>query len=307
VKLALLFSSILCLAQNPIAEDPIKVSVRLVNVAFHVRDAQGNFVTGLSKDDFQVFDDGQAQAISFFARANDLPLTIGLIVDQSGSQAAFVKQHERDVKEFLMDVLGPKDRAFLLCFGNHLRLASDFSNSPTEILDGLKTYQKKSSWVPEIVNVQREGGTAFYDAIYHSTQEKLARTEGGRRALIIFSDGEDNASEHHMDDVIEAAQAADVTLFCVRYTETHKGEYTARNKYGTSVMARIARETGGEDFDAQKVDLHESFHQIEEQLRSSYELAYHAAEADGTFHKLSIKLKKPGYAVRAKTGYYSNN
>ena len=291
-----------------LAQEPIKVSVRLVNVAFHVRDAQGNFITGLNKDDFEVFDDGQAQAMSFFAHAKDLPLTIGLIVDQSGSQAAFVKQHERDVKEFLKEVLGPNDRAFLLCFGNHLRMASDFSSSPAEIIDGLKLYQKKTSAVPEIAGGElREGGTAFYDAIYHSIRQKLAHTEGGRRALLIFSDGEDNSSAHPMTDVIEAAQAADVTLFSIRYTETHKGEWTSRNKYGASVMARIARDTGGADFDARKADLQASFHQIEEQLRSSYELAYHAGEADGTFHKLSIKVKKPGYAVRAKTGYYSSS
>lgn len=302
MKLAFFFSAILCLAQ-----EPIKVSVRLVNVAFHVRDAQRNFVTGLNKDDFEAFDDGQTQAISFFAHAKDLPLTVGLIVDQSGSQAAFVKQHERDVKEFLREVLGPNDRAFLLCFGNHLRLASDFSNSPEEMIEGLKLYQKKTSAVPEIGGGElREGGTAFYDAIYHSIRKKLANMEGGPRALLIFSDGEDNASAHPMTDVIEAAQAADVTIFSIRYTETHEGQWTARNKYGASVMERIARETGGADFDAQKEDLRASFHQIEEQLRSSYELAYHAGEADGTFHKLSIKVKKPGYTVRAKTGYYSN-
>ncbi|HVO98202.1 MAG TPA: VWA domain-containing protein [Bryobacteraceae bacterium] len=305
MRTAALFPAILlsCLAQ-----DPIKVSVRLVNVAFTVRDANGTPVTNLTRDDFEVLDDGQRQPISFFARGEDLPLALGLIVDASGSQSKFVKQHERHLRAFLNDVLGPRDRALLLCFGNHLRLASDFSNSASEILEGLRAYEKKTVSVPEIgPHELRQGGTAFYDALYYSTLRKLVRTEQGRRALIVFSDGEDNSSAHTMMDVIEAAQAEDVTLFCIRYTETAKGEWTARNKYGASVMARLARETGGADFDAEKSDLRGSFRQIAEQLRSSYELAYHAGAADGTFHKLSIRVKQSGLTVRSKTGYYSSD
>lgn len=304
LRAAILFPAILLSCP---AQDPIKVSVRLVNVAFTVRDANGNPVTNLTRDDFEAFDDGQRQQISFFARGEDLPLALGLIVDASGSQSKFVKQHDRDLKAFLTGVLSPRDRAMLLCFGNHLRLASDFSNSPEEILDGLKAYEKSTGSVPEIAaHDRREGGTAFYDALYHAIQQKLARVEQGRRALIVFSDGQDNSSAHTMMDVIEAAQAEDVTLFCIRYTETRKGEWTARDKYGASVMARLARETGGTDFDAEKSDLRSSFRQIGEQLRSSYELAYHAGAADGTFHKLSIHVKQSGLTVRAKTGYYSS-
>lgn len=285
---------------------PIRVDVRLVNAAFHVRDATGKPVMNLAKDDFQVFDDGQRQEISFFARGEDLPLTLGLIVDASGSQSAFVKQHERDLEAFLNNVLGEKDRAFLLCFGNHLRLASDFSNSAADILDSLKLYEKKPGNFPEIgPRDNREGGTAFYDALYYSTRRKLAGSGSGRKALVVFSDGEDNSSAHTMMDVIEAAQAEDVTLFCIRYTETRKGEWTARNKYGASVMARLARETGGADFDARQSGLRESFRQIGEQLRSCYELAYHAGAPDGTFHKLSIRALRPDLTVHAKTGYYS--
>lgn len=222
----------------------IRVNVRLVNVAFTVRDAQGKLVTNLTKDDFEVFDDGQAQPISLFARGEDLPLTLGLIVDFSGSQEHFVKQHEHDLRTFLKDVLSARDRAFLVCFGNHLRLGSDFSSSASELIDGLKKLEKRE--VPEIgPREYRAGGTAFYDAIYHATTLKLAHVDQGRRALIIFSDGEDNSSAHNMMDTIEAAQTENVVLFGIRYTETRKGEWTARNKYGASVMARISRDTGG--------------------------------------------------------------
>jgi len=286
----------------------IHVNVRLVNVAFTVRDASGKLVTNLTKDDFEILDDNQPQPISFFARGEDLPLTLGLIVDASGSQQHFVKQHEHDLGVFLKNVLTARDRAFLIRFGNHLRLASDFSASGADLLDGLKHIDKKSQEAPEIGPREvREGGTAFYDALYYATTLKLAKVDQGRRAIIMFSDGEDNSSAHSMMDTIEMAQSENVVIFGIRYTETRKGELTARNKYGTSVMARISRDTGGEDFDAQAADLHESFREIGEQLRSSYELAYHASAADGTFHKLVIRSKKPGLTVRAKSGYFSQD
>jgi Ca-activated chloride channel homolog len=286
----------------------IRVNVRLVNVAFTVRDSQGKLVTNLTKDDFEVFDDGRQQPISFFARGEDLPLTLGLIADMSGSQEHFVKQHEHDIRTFLKDVLTPKDRAFLVCFGNHLRLAADLTASGSELVDGLKKLEKRE--VPEIgPREYRSAGTAFYDAIYHAATQKLAHIDQGRRALIVFSDGEDNSSAHNMMDTIEAAQTENVVLFGIRYTETRKGgEWTARNKYGASVMARISHDTGGSDFDAQADDLRASFREIGEQLRSSYELAYHAdGVADGTFHKLVIRVKGGGFTVRTKTGYFSRD
>ncbi len=294
-----------CFAQNELA---IRVTVPLVNVAFTVRDARGKLVTDLTKDDFEVVDDGAPQPISFFARSVDLPLKLGLIADMSGSQEPFVKSHEHDLRTFLKEVLTSRDRAFLICFGNHLRLASDFSASANELIDGLKRFDKKAQDMLEIgPREHRVLGTAFYDALYYSITEKLANLESGRRALIVFSDGEDNSSAHHMLDAIEAAQAENVVIFGIRYTEGDKrGQLTARNKYGTSVMARIGRETGGLDFDAENVDLRKSFNQIGEELRSSYELAYRAPDAgDGTFHKVVIRPKPAGLTVRSKTGYFA--
>ena len=131
--------------------------------------------------------------------------------------------------------------------------------------------------------------------------------ERGRRALIVFSDGEDNSSAHHMMETIEAAQANNVLLFTIRYTENPPDRLNARNKYGIGVMERIALETGGLDFDGQGKGLLNSFHDIDEQLRSSFELGYHTSNpaGDKSFHKISIKPKRPGLTVRAKTGYYA--
>ena len=291
------------------AQAPIQVDVRLVNVSFSVYDARGALVPGLKADDFDVLEDGVPQKISFFAHSSDVPLTLGLIVDFSGSQEHFEKQHHKDLQQFLKEVLGPKDRVFLVCFGNRLRLASDLSADGSQLVDALKRFEKGDRDFPELgPREERILGTAFYDAIYYAIRDKIENVESGRRALIVFSDGEDNSSAHHMMDALETAQKANVLLFGIRYTETKHGRLNARNKYGMGVMARLARDTGAADFDAQKGNMRSFFSQIGEELRSSYELAYHSTNPtnDGTFHKVVIRPKLPELKVRAKTGYYAN-
>src|SRR5215475_3033950 len=259
---ALLFSLLTAAVCFP--QEPIRVKVNLVNVSFSVRDSRGVFVGDLTKDDFEILEDAVPQKIAFFSRSSDIPLTLGLIVDASGSQDHFSQQHKRDLEVFLQEVLKPNDRAFMLCFGNHLRLVSDFTQSSSEILDGLNRFEHGDKHFPELgPKESRELGTAFYDSIFYSVAEKLAN-EKGRRALLIFSDGEDNSSSHDMMTTIEAAQSANVILFPIRYTEREHGKLTARNKYGIRVMDRIAKETGGTVFDAQVVDTHTYFHQIGE-------------------------------------------
>ncbi len=292
------------------AQVSIRVEVGLVNVGFAVRDTGGNLVTALTQDDFEVTEDGVVQKIAFFGRSADVPLNLGLILDVSGSQESFVKPHYKDLESFLKNVLGPKDRAFLLCFANRLRLVSDYSSSGRVLVGALREFQKSKGIddYPLVGPLEvRRQGTAFYDAIYHPSNLMFSGTQRGRRALIIFSDGEDNSSAHHMLDAIEAAQSNDVALFCLRYTETRNGRLDARNKYGIGVMERIARETGGLDFDARQKGLEEGFRLIGDQLRNSYELAYHTSNPSGdkTFHKISIRTRQPGLEVRAKTGYYS--
>jgi Ca-activated chloride channel homolog len=287
-------------------QEPIHVAVNLVTVAFSVRDARGALVDNLTKEDVEIFEDSAPQKIAFFARSVDVPLTLGLIVDASGSQEHFSKKHERDLEVFLKTVLGPKDRAFLLCFGNHLRLVNDFTQSGAEMLEHLREYEKKSDRFPEIgPKEERDLGTAFYDSIYYSVKEKLAREEG-RRALLVFSDGEDNSSSHDMMTTIETAQTENVQVYAIRYTEKEHGRLTARNKYGTSVMDRIAKETGGAHTDAQHTDPHTYFQQIAEELRTSYELAYYPTNSgkDETFRKIVIRPKQGGLKVRTKTGYF---
>jgi Ca-activated chloride channel homolog len=290
-----------------LSQQPLRVDVNLVNVSFTASDARGALVGNLGKDDLELLEDAIPQKIEFFGKSTDLPLTLALIIDVSGSQDHFGKKHEKDLEVFLKEVLGPKDRVFVVCFGNHLRLVSNYTNSSDDILANLKEFDKGKKRFPELGPAEeRDLGTAFYDSIFYSVTEKLNQA-GGRQAILMFSDGEDNSSSHNMMTAIEAAQTANVIFYGIRYTEPDKhGKVTARNKYGISVMDRISRETGGLHIDAEQTDPHTYFRQIAEELRTSYEVGYYPSNRtkDGTFRKIMIRPKQEGMHIRTKTGYF---
>jgi Ca-activated chloride channel family protein len=169
----------LCLGQ----ETPhFRTEVNLINVTALVRDAGGKLLTDLQKSDFEILEDGLPRTIQFFARQRQLPLSLALIVDVSGSQDKFLKQHNRDVEEFPKIVLGPADQAVAVCFGNHLRLVSDATSSVEEVMNGLRSFVKGDRRFPEIgpTKEDRDLGTALYDALYFTTKEKLKETEERR-------------------------------------------------------------------------------------------------------------------------------
>src|SRR5262249_5454660 len=143
--------------------------------------------------------------------------------------------------------------------------------------------------------------------IFYSVSEKLAKEEG-RKALLVFSDGEDNSSSHDMMTTIEAAQAENVLVYTIRYTVPKKnGDLTARNQYGIQVMDRIALETGGAHIDAKASDPKTYFRQIAEELRSSYELVYYPTnhKRNDGFRKITVRPKQEDLHVRMKTGYFA--
>lgn len=302
-----MFLAALCHAsQQP---PSFRSEVNLVNISAVVRSTEGNLLRNLDKDDFEVIEDGIPQTIQFFARETELPLSLGVIVDVSGSQDKFLKQHSHDIEVFLRTVLKPSDQAFAVCFGNHLRLVSDETSSEPAILEGLKRFQKGDRQFPEIgPKEDRDLGTAFYDALYFSVIEKLKTAGERRRALVVFSDGEDNSSEHDLLDVIEAAQNTGTVVYCIRYTEKKHGKLNARNKYGMRVMTHISSLSGAADFDALTTPLNNVFAQISEELRAMYQFGYVSSNGhahDGSFRKLIIRCKQPGSSVRTKSGYYA--
>lgn len=288
------------------AQVEIRVNVNLVNLAFVARDVRGKLVDNLTSDEIELYEDAVPQKIKLFTRSTDLPLTLGLIVDVSGSQDHFGKKHKKDLEVFLKEILRPQDRVFLLCFGNHLRLVSDFTNSAEQVLENYIKFDDGKGHFSELgPREDRDLGTAFYDSIYYSVSEKLAQVEGSK-AILMFSDGEDNSSSHNMMTAIETAQAANVPIYCIRYTASKHG-LSARNKYGISVMDRIAKETGGLHIDAEQTAAESYFHQIAEELRSSYDLAYYPTNKlkDDSFRKITIRSTLNGVSIRSKTGYFA--
>jgi Ca-activated chloride channel family protein len=289
-----------------------RTDVQLVSLPLTVRDAQGRLVTGLTRDDFDVFEDGERQPVSFFAPSAGLPLSLGLIFDGSGSQEDFSRKHRRDLRDFLKSVMTPAagDQAFLVGFGNRIRLLTDFAANGDTLLAALEDYNKGRTRGMSLLgppDERRSAGTAFYDAIYYAVKEKLSAPDQRRKGIVMFSDGEDNSSAHHLLDAIEAAQSAGVPVFCIRYIDADDGRLTARNKYGISVMNRLALETGAADFDAVTGNMQDAFAAIRDQLKSSYELSYASThpDRDGTFRKVVIRPRQPGLKVRHKTGYYA--
>ncbi len=306
MRFIFLFLSTLMVQEVPAPS--IKVDVNLVNVAFIARDASGTLNRSLTKDDIDVFEDGVRQDVQFFSRSDDLPLRLALIVDASDSQDKFLKQHRHDLEGFVAGSITPRDRALLVCFGNHVRLVSGFTASAPGLIAALHEFQKGSHKFPELEpDETRVDGTALFDAIYLTATEKLRPIPGERKAIILFSDGEDNSSAHDLMDAIEAAQSANSPIYTVRYTASKRGGLTARNRYGIREMDRFAHETGAASFDASKKDLAECLRQVGEELRATYEVGYTSRNPvrDGVFRKVVIRPKHEGIVVRAKSGYYA--
>jgi VWFA-related protein len=286
-----------------------KSETHLIDSTVSVHDADGGLVQDLKQEDLSILEDGIPQTIAFFSRAEQLPLSIGLVIDASGSQEKFLKEHERDIAEFLRQTLMPEDKAFAVCFGNHLRLVSDWSGDQSSITAALHSYDKgQGGNFPEIgPKEDRELGTALNDAVFYSATEKMTGIQHRRKVLVVFSDGEENSSEHDLVDTIEAAQNTNVLVYAIRYTELKHNKMNARDRYGMREMDHLTSQTGGKSYDSHTMKVSQAFAEISGELRSLYAVAYHSTNQtqDGTFRKVVIQSKRSGIVLRARAGYYA--
>jgi Ca-activated chloride channel family protein len=278
-----------------------RAETRLVNVAFSARDAQGRLVPDLRASELEVRENGVPQSIAFFSHSTDLPLTLGIVLDQSPSQNKYVKAHARDLERFLNGLLSARDRAFLVGFGDHIRLISDYTPAAATLMWTLAHYERKYAY-PELgPKLQRDGGTALFDALDAAVAEKL-EGQNGRRVLLLFSDGEDNSSAHDEGAVLADAQDADVTIYTIRYLPDRRME--ARDYYGTAVMERLANETGGQAVDAARIEPRQFLAAIAGELRAAYQLAYYPPpNAAPGFRAIEIRCTRPGVTIQARRGY----
>src|SRR5579863_6852354 len=175
----------------------IKVDVDVVNVLCSVRNKSGGLIGNLSKDDFTLLEDGKPQTIKYFTKETDIPLTIGLLIDISGSQARLIEEERRAAYQFFSQVLRKKDMAFLISFGPEAELLQDFTNSPRLLqsaLEGLHVESGVGGLHPGPVPTSGQPrGTVLFDAVYLASTDRLQK-EVGRKAMVLITDGVDQGS-----------------------------------------------------------------------------------------------------------------
>jgi Ca-activated chloride channel family protein len=280
-----------------ISNQTYRTHVDLVNVLCSVQDKNTNsFVTNLTREDFSIYEDGQKQQITNFARETNLPLTIALLIDTSDSVGPKLRFEQDAATNFFQSVLHEKDdRAMLVEFDSGVTLLQDFTGDPNKL-------------AKEIRKLRAAGGTALYDAVQMTCDEKLIR-ETGRKAIIILSDGEDESSNTTFQQAMEMALRAEATIFAISVT---KGGYfgVEGNKRGDNVLKDFSRETGGRPFFPFKLDeLDDVFRQINQELRSQYSIGYMSTNTarDGSYRKIDIKVSEKGLKLSHRKGYYAPN
>ena len=286
------------------AQDPVfTVDSTLVNVAFSVRDSTGRLLAGLNRDDFTVLENAVEQPVRAFAREEQLPLTLGLILDRSPSQDQFDDENTYAAVTFFRRVLRPQDSAFVAAFGDAVKLVAESTSSLDDLERELKQMRREYRRAPLLgPDARRSGGSAVLDSVYWAVKGKLAGA-AGRKAVIQIGDGKDTSSELGLVDVIDLLQGSD-TLF---YALDNGGEDSSRSRRIRSRFPMLCEESGGRLFDTRRVPLREAFEEIEKELRTLYSLAYAPVNParDGSYRKIEIKCKYTGLGVRARPGYYA--
>lgn len=294
--------------------DTIKVDVDVVSVLASVRDKHGAFVNNLTKDDFQIFEDGKLQPIKYFNKETDLPLTIGMLVDVSASQGNLIEIERSAAGQFFSRVLKKKDQAFLISFGSESELLQDLTNSPRLLqrgLDGLKLNAGFSGLHPsQIPGADRPHGTVLYDAVFLAASDRLNH-EVGRKVMVLITDGEDQGSKLSKEKAIEAAQKSDSVIYSVYYVDRRfysQGGFTFGGGGGRGVLKKMSDETGGRVYEVDRGHtLNNVFDELSEEMRSQYAIGYTPSNPtkDGSYRKLEIKLANKDLKIQARKGYYA--
>jgi Ca-activated chloride channel family protein len=264
-----------------------EVDVNLVELYVAVTDRAGELVRGLKEDDFEVLEAGKKQEISKFELVESLPLTVGILLDTSGSMRSSLVQAQNAASDFLRKVMTPRDRSFAVSFASRPRL----DMPPTDDVEAV---------VRSFEDLQAVGDTALHDALVHSLY--YFRGIKGQRALVLLSDGDDNASYIPYKDALEYARRSGVAIYSIGF---NLPGFAAGLK---GKLTEIAETTGGKAFFTGKPEeLPAIYAQIERELRSRYLVAYNSNETGGTpgaFREVEVKVKRNGLKARTARGYY---
>ncbi|HLH02616.1 MAG TPA: VWA domain-containing protein [Bryobacteraceae bacterium] len=272
---------------------PIRAEVTRVNMLFTVTDKKGRFITDLTKNDFQVFENKKPQQIMEFTAETDLPLRLAVLIDTSNSIRDRFHFQQEAATNFINSVMRRQDKAIVVSFDTSAELVADMTNDTNKLEDAIR-------------ELRPGGGTALYDAIYFACKDKLMLDQPlykFRRAMVILSDGDDNDSRYSREQALEMAQRADTVIYTISTNISHI------ETEGDKVMRYLAEQTGGASFfPFEAKDLNQSFENVANELRHQYNLFYRPEPLnnDGKFHTVVIKVKgRKDLVVRARKGYYA--
>ena len=280
--------------QGDVNAPVIRLGVNEVSLIFTVTDRHGHYNPNLKQSDFALLDDQKAPArVNSFHQQINLPLRVGIIIDTSSSIRSRFQFEQQSASEFLLQILKARsDRAFVMEFAETPRVAQDWTNN----LDGLEA---------GINRLRPGGGTALFDAVYTACRDKLLSERGPepvRKAIVLLSDGDDDQSRVHPDEAIKMCQRAETIIYAI------STNWTPSRGKGDQVLTQMAEETGGQVlFPPSVEEMSESFHNIEEELRSQYALTYTPADFkyDGAFRPIYLYCNDRRYQARAKKGYFA--
>lgn len=273
------------------ADRPFRVEVEAVNVLATVHDkSTRRFVTELTEEDFVVYEDGRPQQITNFSQQTELPLIIALCVDTSSSVKLKLDFEKQAAIDFLFTVMRPVDRALLAEFDTGVNLLVDFTPNPNDLVQAIE-------------NLRAGGGTSLYDAIYLVSEQKLVE-EPGRKVMVILSDGADLTSRRNFQDALRMVLQAEATVYAVSTTRfgadiDHEGD---------NALRQLTDNTGGQAFFPFSLkQLSDAFQEIDQELRSQYNLTYIPSNRrrDGTFRNIEVKVARDNALIRHKKGYFA--
>jgi VWFA-related protein len=299
-----------------------KVNVNLVDLFFTVKDKNGNLIPHLNKEMCSVLEDKAPQTVKNFVAETNQPLTLGILLDTSGSQQRVLPLEQDAGSQFLQQVLRSKDEAFLISFDVNIDLLQDYTNSPRQLAHAMDKAQINTAGGNGGAGIPGAGGgtiptsggpkgTVLYDAIYEASYDKLNQ-ESGRKAIIILTDGEDEGSDHKIADAIAAAQRNNVIVYVILIADRAMYWNYGMGYSGYSAAKRISDETGGRTIDVGNngPKLQAAFQQIQDELRTQYVASYTPSNAkqDGTFRHIAVECKGDGgdnLKVQVRKGYYA--
>jgi VWFA-related protein len=293
----------------------IRVRVPLVSLYATVRGHHNALVANLNENNFRVYEDGKEQKIAYFAKESKLPLTLGMLVDTSGSQQGLLDAEKMSAERFLKRVLRPKDEAMVVSFDLDVNLLADFTNDDAILDKAIESAEinapQGSPYHPGPFPQKGPIGTDFYDAVYLACHDKLSG-EAGRKALIILTDAQDYGSKVKLADAIEEAQRTDTVVHILLINNLAAYGYgwggMGSDYIGASVAKRMTDETGGRMIQVRsEKSLEKAFDEISEELRNQYVIGYYPinTKLDGTFRKVKVETVPESYKVLTRKGYYA--